>query len=216
MTLASEPLAGAGAWIKAMVDGWAAYSEDEETLTRVFLSPQHKACAQAVMSAMRAAGMSARIDAVGNVVGRYEAETEGAEAADAEGPEGEARVGVGEGVDAGRRGLEAVERVAREHRCPAPANAGLELFYVYLRPLTTRGMPARSRWARATFETSRPSPGSMLMTPGGMPASSSSSIVSDAASCWVGDGFQITVLPISAGAVGRLPAIAVKLKGVIA
>ncbi|HMA15421.1 MAG TPA: allantoate amidohydrolase [Kiloniellaceae bacterium] len=78
MTLASEPLAGAGAWIKAMVDGWAAYSEDEEKLTRVFLSPQHKACAQAVMSAMRAAGMSARVDAVGNVVGRYEAATEGA------------------------------------------------------------------------------------------------------------------------------------------
>ena len=51
---------------------------------------------------------------------------------------------------------------------------------------------------------------------GGMPASSSSSIVSDAASCWVGDGFQTTVLPISAGAVGRLPAIAVKLNGVIA
>jgi hypothetical protein len=37
-----------------------------------------------------------------------------------------------------------------------------------------------------------------------------------AASCWVGLGFQSTVLPISAGAVGRLPAIAVKLKGVIA
>ena len=54
------------------------------------------------------------------------------------------------------------------------------------------------------------------MTPGGMPASSSSSIVSDAASCWVGEGFHRTVLPISAGAVGRLPAIAVKLNGVIA
>ena len=39
---------------------------------------------------------------------------------------------------------------------------------------------------------------------------------SEAASCWVGDGFQMTVLPISAGAVGRLPAIAVKLNGVIA
>ena len=37
-----------------------------------------------------------------------------------------------------------------------------------------------------------------------------------AASCCVGRGFQITVLPISAGAVGRLPAIAVKLNGVIA
>ena len=77
-------------------------------------------------------------------------------------------------------------------------------------------MPARSGCASATFETSRPSPGSMLMTPGGIPASSSSSIVSDAASCWVGEGFQITVLPISAGAVGRFPAIAVKLNGVIA
>ena len=61
-----------------------------------------------------------------------------------------------------------------------------------------------------------PSPGTMLITPGGRPASSSSSMVSDAASCWVGDGFQTTVLPISAGAVGRLPAIAVKLNGVIA
>ena len=78
MNLANEPLAGAGAWIKAMVDGWAGYSEDEEKLTRVFLSSQHKACAQAVMSAMRAAGMTARIDAIGNVVGRYEAATEGA------------------------------------------------------------------------------------------------------------------------------------------
>lgn len=78
MSLASEPLAGAGAWIKAMVDGWAAYSEDEEKLTRVYLSPQHMACAQAVMSAMRAAGMTARIDAIGNVVGRYEAATENA------------------------------------------------------------------------------------------------------------------------------------------
>ncbi len=37
-----------------------------------------------------------------------------------------------------------------------------------------------------------------------------------AANCWVGDGFQTTVLPMSAGAVGRLPAIAVKLNGVIA
>ena len=77
-------------------------------------------------------------------------------------------------------------------------------------------MPARSGWANVTFETSSPSPGSMLITPGGRPASSSSSISTEAANCWVGDGFQITVLPISAGAVGRLPAMAVKLNGVIA
>ncbi len=77
-------------------------------------------------------------------------------------------------------------------------------------------MPARSGWVSATLETSRPSPGSMLITPGGRPASSSSSMVMLAATCWVGLGFQTTVLPMSAGAVGRLPAIAVKLNGVIA
>lgn len=73
MTPATQPLAGTGTWIKAMVDGWARFSEDEDRLTRVFLSPEHKACAEAVMTAMRAAGMTARIDAIGNVVGRYEA-----------------------------------------------------------------------------------------------------------------------------------------------
>ena len=77
-------------------------------------------------------------------------------------------------------------------------------------------MPASSGWARATSDTSCPCPGSMLMTPGGSPASSSSSIVRLAAACCVTAGFQITVLPISAGAVGRFPAIAVKLNGVIA
>lgn len=73
MTLATESLTGAGAWIKALVDGWANFSEDEEKLTRTFLSPQHRDCVKAVMSAMRAAGMTARLDAIGNVVGRYEA-----------------------------------------------------------------------------------------------------------------------------------------------
>ena len=41
-------------------------------------------------------------------------------------------------------------------------------------------------------------------------------MINDAASCCVVDGFQITTLPISAGAVGRLPAMAVKLNGVTA
>ena len=77
-------------------------------------------------------------------------------------------------------------------------------------------IPARAGSASSTSETSRPSPVSRLITPGGSPASSNSCIVSTAASVWVGEGFQMTVLPISAGAVGRLPAIAVKLNGVIA
>ena len=54
------------------------------------------------------------------------------------------------------------------------------------------------------------------MTPGGSPASSSSSIVRLAAACCVTAGFQMTALPIRAGAVGGCPAIAVKLNGVIA
>ena len=77
-------------------------------------------------------------------------------------------------------------------------------------------MPARSGSHRATSETCLPSPVTMLMTPGGRPASSSSAISRCAANCWVAAGFQTTVLPISAGAVGRLPAMAVKLNGVIA
>ena len=77
-------------------------------------------------------------------------------------------------------------------------------------------MPARSGSAIATSDTVLPCPVTMLMTPGGRPASSSSSMSRCAAYCWVGAGFQTTVLPISAGAVGRLPAIAVKLNGVIA
>ena len=77
-------------------------------------------------------------------------------------------------------------------------------------------MPASSGWASTTSEISGPCPGSMLITPGGRPASCSRSMISDAASCWVIDGFQTTTLPISAGAVGRLPAMAVKLNGVTA
>ena len=80
MTLATKavnpkPLAGAGPDIKGMVDDWARFSEDEGKLTRVFLSPEHKACTESVIAAMKAAGMAARIDAVGNVVGRYEGTT---------------------------------------------------------------------------------------------------------------------------------------------
>ena len=77
-------------------------------------------------------------------------------------------------------------------------------------------IPASAGSASSTSEISRPSPVSRLITPGGRPASSSSRMVRCAARLWVGEGFQITVLPISAGAVGRLPAIAVKLNGVIA
>ena len=54
------------------------------------------------------------------------------------------------------------------------------------------------------------------MTPGGSPAASSSFMMYQALGIAVEAGFQTTVLPISAGAVGRLPAIEVKLNGVTA
>ena len=77
-------------------------------------------------------------------------------------------------------------------------------------------MPASRGSASATSDTSGPSPKTRLITPAGSPAASSSCMVRYAAAAWVGEAFQSTVLPISAGAVGRLPAIAVKLNGVIA
>ena len=55
-----------------------------------------------------------------------------------------------------------------------------------------------------------------MITPGGKPAASSSCMVRYADRVWVIDGFHTTVLPINAGAVGRLAAIEVKLNGVIA
>ena len=77
-------------------------------------------------------------------------------------------------------------------------------------------MPASRGSASSTSETARPSPVSRLITPGGRPAASSRRIVQYADSVCVGLGFQTTVLPMSAGAVGRLPAMAVKLNGVMA
>ncbi|MCW0183370.1 MAG: allantoate amidohydrolase [Zavarzinia sp.] len=57
---------------------FARHSEDEDKLTRVFLSPQHRAAADELLGWMREAGMSARVDDVGNVVGRYEGMVPGA------------------------------------------------------------------------------------------------------------------------------------------
>ena len=76
--------------------------------------------------------------------------------------------------------------------------------------------PAKCGSRRATLLTAGPWPVTMLTTPGGRPAFSRIRMMKFAANCWVVAGFQITVLPISAGAVGRLPAIAEKLNGVIA
>lgn len=60
-----------GERVMALADDLARHT-DGPGLTRLYLSPGHKATAEAVMALMRGAGMSARMDAAGNVVGRYE------------------------------------------------------------------------------------------------------------------------------------------------
>lgn len=59
-------------------DALARHSEDANGLTRIFLSAQHRAAADTVMGWMREAGMSAHLDPIGNVMGRYEAHQPGA------------------------------------------------------------------------------------------------------------------------------------------
>jgi allantoate deiminase len=54
------------------VDELAGISEEPGQLTRTFLSPQQGQASERVTNWMRQAGMTARIDAIGNVVGRYE------------------------------------------------------------------------------------------------------------------------------------------------
>lgn len=58
--------------IVARIDRLAAISEAASELTRVYLSREHRAAAELIQSWMEEAGMAARMDAVGNVVGRYE------------------------------------------------------------------------------------------------------------------------------------------------
>jgi hydantoinase/carbamoylase family amidase len=56
----------------------AAWSDDEGALTCAYMTPAHRNSAAQLLEWMRAAGMDAHIDAVGNVVGIYRARTEGA------------------------------------------------------------------------------------------------------------------------------------------
>ena len=53
-------------------DALARHSELAGKLTRVYLSKEQRAANELVLGWMRAAGMQARLDAAGNVVGRYE------------------------------------------------------------------------------------------------------------------------------------------------
>jgi len=69
-----------GRAIMAHIEELAAISESRTGLTRVFLSDEHRRTNAVVAAWMEAAGMNSRIDAVGNIIGRYEGMVPGAPA----------------------------------------------------------------------------------------------------------------------------------------
>ena len=66
-----------GQEIVRRIEALGAISETPDHLTRIFLSPEHRAAADLLLSWMRDAGMAAHLDAIGNVCGRYEGERAG-------------------------------------------------------------------------------------------------------------------------------------------
>jgi hydantoinase/carbamoylase family amidase len=62
-----------GAEIMARCDALAQHTEEPGRLTRTYLTPVQRAAADLILGWMVDAGMSARVDEVGNVVGRYKA-----------------------------------------------------------------------------------------------------------------------------------------------
>ena len=57
------------------VDQLSRISSEAGRITRIFLTPEHRRAADLVLGWMREAGMDARLDAIGNAVGRYEGAT---------------------------------------------------------------------------------------------------------------------------------------------
>src|SRR5262249_56427905 len=62
-----------GRRIVALAHHLAQWSDTPDGLTCTYLTPAHRAVAAELRALMRAAGMTAEIDGVGNVVGRYAA-----------------------------------------------------------------------------------------------------------------------------------------------
>jgi allantoate deiminase len=69
---ASAQMPSFGSDVMARLDQLARFTEEEGALTRLYLTPAHKAAALEVAGWMQEAGMPTRIDAIGSVVGRYE------------------------------------------------------------------------------------------------------------------------------------------------
>lgn len=73
----SDPAFTPGREIVARIEALAAISEAPDALTRIYLTPEHRKAADQLLAWMREAGMAAHMDAIGNVVGRYEGERVG-------------------------------------------------------------------------------------------------------------------------------------------
>jgi hydantoinase/carbamoylase family amidase len=57
--------------VLAQAEALARHSDSTENYTRTYLTPAHRAAARQLADWMREAGMSVRVDGVGNVIGRY-------------------------------------------------------------------------------------------------------------------------------------------------
>jgi allantoate deiminase len=75
--IAGPKTASLGDEIVERIDELGKISERPEHLTRIFLTEQHRAAADLILSWMRSAGMRVHFDAIGNVCGRYEGERPG-------------------------------------------------------------------------------------------------------------------------------------------
>ncbi len=58
--------------IVGRINQLASISETPQHLARIFLTSEHRAAAELILTWMRSAGMGAHLDAIGNVCGRYE------------------------------------------------------------------------------------------------------------------------------------------------
>jgi hydantoinase/carbamoylase family amidase len=67
-----------GTELMRQADVLGLFTEDAPHVTRVYLSEQHKQAGEYLIGLMRRAGMDAGFDALGNIVGRYEAESSNA------------------------------------------------------------------------------------------------------------------------------------------
>src|SRR5580700_4903440 len=70
-------VSGLGDEIVGRINHLAGISETPDNLTRIFLTPEHRAAADLILTWMGEAGMRAHLDAIGNVCGRYEGERPG-------------------------------------------------------------------------------------------------------------------------------------------